>query len=76
MGMNTSLSEGRYNKRDPRARHLERDRGMTECSGYDILWVRSEEECRELYGSRYRGRVSATELNRLRRVEMGKAVGE
>lgn len=75
MGVKTVLSEGRYNKRDPRARHLERDRGMTESSDYDILWVR-DEESRELYGARYRATVSATEMNRSRRVEMGKVVGE
>ena len=74
MGVKTVVAGGKYNKKDPRARHLERDMGMTECSDYDILWVRSEEESRELYGARYRPRVSATEMNRSRRVGVGKGV--
>lgn len=57
-------------KQDPRARHLSRDKMMTENSDYDILWVMSEEEARALYGKRWRPRVSATEMNRLRRAEM------
>ncbi len=76
MGGQIFLSKGRYYKRNPRAGHLMRDRVMTECSDYDILWVGSEEESRELYGSKYRARISATEMNRLRRVEMAKVVGE
>jgi ABC-type Na+ efflux pump permease subunit len=55
---------------DSRARHLQRDARMTRASDYDILWVRSEEETRALYGDKYRNRVSATELNRLRRLEV------
>jgi hypothetical protein len=43
---------------------------MTRASNYDILWTRSEEETRKLYGDKYRSRVSATELNRLRRIEV------
>jgi hypothetical protein len=42
---------------------------MTRTSNYDILWTRSEEEARKLYGDQYKSRVSATELNRLRRPE-------
>lgn len=38
--------------------------------------MRGEEESRELYGTKYRARVSATEMNRLRRVETAKVVGE
>ncbi len=72
MGVKTVLSEGRYDKRNPRGRHLERDKGMTGCSDYDILWVRSEDESRALYGAKYRPRVSATEMNRLRRIEIRK----
>ena len=54
---------------DSRARHLQRDARMTRASDYDILWARSEEDARKLYGEKYRTRVSATELNRLRRLE-------
>jgi hypothetical protein len=43
---------------------------MTRASDYDILWARSEEEARKRYGDKYRTRVSATELNRLRRLEL------
>lgn len=57
-------------QRDPRARHLQRDMRMTMVSDYDILWVRSDEEARTLYGDKYRPRVSATELNRQRRLEI------
>jgi hypothetical protein len=50
-----------------RYRHLVRDTHMTLNSDYDILYVRSEEECRKVYGGGYRVRVSATEHNRTRR---------
>jgi len=53
--------------RGGRGRHLDRDARMTRDSDYDILWVRSEDEQRKLYGERCRERVSATELNRRRR---------
>ena len=55
---------------DSRARHLLRDARMTTASDYDILWARNEEEARKLYGGKYKTRVSATELNRLRRLEV------
>ncbi|KAL9561321.1 hypothetical protein ACKAV7_014676 [Fusarium commune] len=51
-----------------RQRHLQRDAEMTNASDYDILWVRSEEECRKLYREKYRPRISGTELNRRRRL--------
>ena len=53
-----------------RAHHLARDARLTEGSDYDILWVRGQEECRVLYGERWRPRVSGTELNRQRRLEI------
>jgi hypothetical protein len=53
-----------------RQRHLQRDAEMTKASDYDILWVRSEEECRKLYREKYRPRISGTELNRRRRMEI------
>jgi hypothetical protein len=59
---------------DARARHLQRDARMTRASDYDILWARSEEEARKLYGNKYRTRVSATALNRLRRLEIASEV--
>ena len=49
---------------------MQRDAAMTAASDYDVSYVRSEEERRELYGCRYRPRVSATELNRRRRAEL------
>ena len=52
--------------------HVQRDAAMTTASDYDILYVRTEEESRKLYGAKYRPRVSATELNRLRRIEVDK----
>ncbi|KAH6876826.1 hypothetical protein B0T10DRAFT_497331 [Thelonectria olida] len=53
-----------------RQRHLQRYAEMTKASDYDILWVRGEEECRKRYGEKYRPRVSGTELNRRRRLEV------
>lgn len=53
-----------------RYHHVQRDAAMTAASDYDILYVRTEEESRALYGPRYRPRVSATELNRRRRAEL------
>lgn len=52
--------------------HERRDTVMTRESDYDVLWVRSEEESREVYGRKWRkGRVSGTERNRLRREVVG-----
>ena len=51
-----------------RQRHLDRDARMTGASDYDILHVRTDEEARSFYGERWRKRVSATEMNRDRRV--------
>ncbi len=70
MGVRTVCTTERYDKRDPRARHLNRDAGMTQASDYDILWARTEREEKAMYGGKWRPRVSATELNRLRRLEM------
>ena len=72
MGVRTECSDERCDRREPRKRHLDRDARMTRASDYDILWTRSENEEREFYGERWRARVSATEMNRLRRVEMEK----
>jgi hypothetical protein len=60
----------RRRQRDPQTRHLQRDRRMTMASDCDILWVRSDEEARALYGDKYQPRVSATELNSLSRLEI------
>lgn len=48
---------------------------MTLNSDYDILWVRSEDESRAFYGTKWRPRISATELNRQRRENL-RAIGE
>lgn len=48
---------------------LERDRAMTNASTHDILWYRSQEEQKKLYGNKYRYRISGTEKNELRRKE-------
>ncbi|KAI1860967.1 uncharacterized protein JN550_011122 [Neoarthrinium moseri] len=64
---------GVVGKKGPDARrwhHIQRDANMTAASDYDILFVRSEEESRRLYGEKYRARMSATELNRRRREEL------
>ncbi|KAF2210223.1 hypothetical protein CERZMDRAFT_106862 [Cercospora zeae-maydis SCOH1-5] len=45
--------------------HTQRDAAM---SDYDILWVRSDEETKVLYGKKYRpGRISGTQKNKSRR---------
>jgi hypothetical protein len=55
-----------------RYHHIQRDANMTAATDYDILFVRDEEECKKLYGENYRPRVSATEMNRMRRAELAK----
>ncbi|KAJ3506450.1 hypothetical protein NMY22_g17246 [Coprinellus aureogranulatus] len=52
---------------DPNSHLTQRDEAMTRASHYDILRYRTEEECRVLYGVKYRKRVSGTEKNELRR---------
>jgi hypothetical protein len=47
--------------------HTERDAAMTVASDYDILRYQTEAECRAMYGSKYRARVSGTQLNEIRR---------
>lgn len=46
-----------------------KDEYMTYRTMCDILWIRSEEESKKLYGKKYRKRVSGTEKNKLRRLE-------
>lgn len=70
LGVKTISNAEKHDKKNPRARHLNRDAGMTRSSDYDILWVRSEAEDRILFGEKWRPRISATEMNRRRRVEM------
>ncbi|KAK3169892.1 hypothetical protein OEA41_009276 [Lepraria neglecta] len=72
MGVRTECSDERCDRREPQKRHLDRDARMTRASDNDILWARSEDEEREFYGEGWRARVSATEMNRLRRVEIEK----
>ena len=51
-----------------------RDRAMTMWSTDDILWIRSAEESKKLYGKKFRAnRISGTEKNKLRREEMKKS---
>lgn len=46
----------------------ERDSQMTEDSDQDIAWVRPQEECKRLYGKKYKeGRLFGTEKNLRRR---------
>ncbi|KAF8917456.1 hypothetical protein CPB85DRAFT_199755 [Mucidula mucida] len=49
--------------------HTARDEEMTKASHYDILRYRTDAECRALYGSAYRKRISGTEKNELRRLQ-------
>lgn len=50
--------------------HTEKDDAMTRASDEDILFVRSEEESRKMYGKKYRPRISGTEHNALRRARL------
>jgi hypothetical protein len=50
--------------------HTERDEAMTKASDYDILRYLTKSECIDMFGSRYRERVSGTELNEMRRVAL------
>lgn len=53
--------------------HTERDAVMTQASDYDILWVRPDDETKDLYGKKYRvGRVSGTHKNKDRREQQAK----
>lgn len=52
--------------------HIQRDANMTDMSDYDILYVRTDDESRALYGDRWKPRVSATEMNRQRRLELAR----
>jgi len=47
--------------------HDQKDTAMTRNSNADILWIRSEEEQKKLYGKKYRYRISGTEKNLNRR---------
>jgi len=51
-----------------------RDAEMTANSDYDIAWVRSEVECRLMYGNAYKSRVSGTQLNLERRQKSKKTL--
>ncbi|KAL6718004.1 hypothetical protein ACLMJK_004089 [Lecanora helva] len=70
LGVGVECTPEKYDKKSPRARHLNRDARMTRASDYDILWARTELEEKALYGDKWRPRVSATELNRRRRLEL------
>ena len=61
--MQTICNWERYNRKDPRARHLNRDAGMTQASDYDILWAITEADEKAWYGQKWRLRVSAMEMN-------------
>lgn len=62
----------REGKDSRRWHHIQRDANMTAASDYDILYVRTDEESRALYGDKWRPRVSATEMNRRRRIELAR----
>lgn len=76
LGVRTECMFEGCDKKDPRARHLNRDGRMTQASNYDILYARTEAEEKVLYGEKWRARISATEMNRLRRLEVRSVVDE
>ncbi|KAJ3005330.1 UNVERIFIED_CONTAM: hypothetical protein HDU68_004653, partial [Siphonaria sp. JEL0065] len=58
---------GSSNKLSMNDLHTLRDSYGTKNSHYDILRYRSQEECKALYGDKYRPRISGTEKNAKRR---------
>ena len=48
----------------------DRDKQMTMDSDYDILYIRSIDEQKKLYGDKYKKRISGTELNYIRRQKL------
>lgn len=70
MGLRTECAFERYDIRNPSARHLKRGARITQALDYDIIWARSEADEKTLYGEKWRPRVSAIELNKLRRLEI------
>lgn len=59
-----------------RYHHIQRDANMTAATDYDILYVRSDEESRRLHGDKWWPRLSATEMNRMRRAELARMKAE
>lgn len=49
--------------------HTDRDEACTKASHYDILHYRTVDECKALYGAKFRSRISGTEKNEIRRAE-------
>ena len=68
----TVVVVARKGKDARRYHHIQRDANMTAASDYDILYLRSADESKKLYGEKWRPRVSATEMNRLRRAELAR----
>lgn len=68
----TAVVVPKTGKDSRRWHHIQRDANMTAASDYDILYVRTDEESRALYGDKWKPRVSATEMNRLRRIELAR----
>lgn len=53
--------------------HTARDSAMTNDSDHDILWVRSIEECKILYGDKFNPKkISGTQQNLNRRIKLNK----
>jgi len=52
--------------------YTNRDKAMTDESDEDILWVRSSDECKAMYGDKYIVRISGTEHNKIRRMKKNK----
>lgn len=52
--------------------HTQKDEAMTLNSDIDILWIRSEDQMKQMYGNKYRKRISGTEKNLIRRQQINK----
>jgi len=51
--------------------HTQKDKAMTLNSDADILWIRSKEETKKMYGEKYKeNRISGTEQNLIRRQQL------
>lgn len=74
-GPNTRNNMYGYNTMGNYADHTAKDAAMTFISDVDILWIRSKEATKALYGSKYReNRMSGTERNLIRREEKNKQI--
>lgn len=67
IGLKPKNNPGNFNTCGGFKNHEEKDATMTLTSDYDILYIRSIEEQKRIYGKEYKHRISGTEKNLIRR---------